>query len=150
MEARLTGRGAVGRGGGGVSGGTILSPWLVLPVAAVMMLVVAAHIGVTEQRTTPPSRRRIRIANGWVMLLAIPLLAIGFGVVATGNHRVFAMVWMAAIALVSFSVMLAFADMVNTLRIVRAERRRCAREAARRLADELRRARSTAAHEERP
>lgn len=121
--------------------GTILPVWLVLPVAGIMMLAVAAHIGVAEKRTEPASRRRIRIANGWVMLLAIPLLAIGFGVVSAASQRVFVMVWLAAFVLVALSVCLALLDMLNTLRIVRRTRRNQVRDTALELAEEFRRRR---------
>ena len=38
-----------------MSGGALLSPWVVLPVAALLMLVVAAHIEVTRATGAPES-----------------------------------------------------------------------------------------------
>lgn len=118
---------------------TVLHPWLVLPVAGLMMLVVAAHIGATQERTEPRSRRRIRVANGWVMLLLLPLLGAGFGVINHQTHpRLFALVWLGAIGLLLLCILLAVADVVNTMRIARAARERLGVRAALEAAAELR------------
>lgn len=118
---------------------TVLQPWLVLPLAGLMMLVVAAHIGATHEGAQPRSRKRIRVANGWVMLLTLPLLAAGFGVINHQTHpRLFALVWLAAIGLLLICILLAIADVVNTLRIARGARDRAGLRAALEAASELR------------
>lgn len=105
--------------------GTVLSPWLVLPLGGLMLLIIAGHISATEERTTPPSRRRIRVANGWVMLMLVPLLSAGFGVVSPAAHpRAFALVWLATISLLFVVLTLALMDIANTIRLtIRARRR---------------------------
>lgn len=124
-----------------MSPGPVLSPWLVLPLAGLAMLLLASHVTATEQ-IEPLSRRRIRLANGWVMLVATPLIAAGFSLIAPlSQSRAFAMVWLAVIGLLSISVLLALADIVNTIRLGRRAHREL-REAASRLKAELHRAQS--------
>lgn len=102
----------------------ILNPWLVAPLAAVAMLAVAAHLVVTERRPGPESRRRIRMANAWVWLIAIPLIAAGASLIAPrAQPRLFTLAWMAVVGLVFVSVCLAFADIANTLRLAARARR---------------------------
>lgn len=120
--------------------GTVLSPWIVLPLGAIAMLLTAIHISYTEQHTEPASRRRIRMANGWVLLLLIPLLAAGFGVIdPNANARMFALVWFAAIVLLGLCVCLAVLDMLNTLRLSRNASRYLSHAASARTREELRR-----------
>jgi len=108
-----------------VNGPVILSPWFVLPVAAVMMLAVAAHITVTEKSAQPRSRRRIRIANGWVMLVGVPLIAAGFSIISPEvNRRAFVLVWLMVMGLVLISLGLAGLDILNTMRLTLRDRRR--------------------------
>ena len=80
------------------------------------------------------------MANGWVLLLLIPLLAAGFGVIdPNANARMFALVWFAAIVLLALCVCLAVMDMLNTLRLSRNAERYLGHAAAVRARDELRR-----------
>ncbi len=110
--------------------GVVLSPWLVIPVVGVLMLMVAGHIGVLVESQAPASRRRIRIANGWVMLMELPMLGAGFGFVDSNTSpRLFALVWVAAIALLGISIGLAILDVANTLRLNLRTRRRLRRTA---------------------
>ena len=105
--------------------GVILTPWLTVPIAAVLMIVLASHIEVTSQVTEPRSRRRIRLANGWVMLVTVPLLAAGLSLLNPNVHqRAFALVWTVTIAFVFMTLMLAILDFVNTLRLAARARRR--------------------------
>lgn len=102
----------------------IISPWISLPFAGVMMLLVAAHIEVTSSPAVPRSRRRIRIANAWVMMVTIPLLAAGSSLIDPDTRAwVFSVVWLAASWLVALSVVLAMADIANTVRLTRTGRR---------------------------
>jgi hypothetical protein len=108
--------------------------WFTAPLAAVTMAIVAAHLLHLRSATMPASRRRIRIANGAVMLVNIPLLAAGFTFVSSKTHPgVWALVWVAAIALLATSVGLAVLDAINTARLARAHHRRLHEEFRRNL-----------------
>jgi len=104
----------------------ILPPVLIVPLAGLMMLAVAAHLSATERSDQPVSRKRIRLANGWVMLVTLPLLAAGFSLIdPRASERAFVLVWMGAIGLLGICVLLAFVDIGNNLRLsarTRAER----------------------------
>jgi hypothetical protein len=104
---------------------TVLSPWIVIPMAVITMLIVAAAITSTARHTTPASRRRIRLANGWVMLLIVPLAASGFGLIDSSTQpRLFVKSWILVIGLLCISVALAVLDMINTARLARLASRR--------------------------
>lgn len=102
----------------------VLSPWVVFPPAIALMLLVCflqAHI---IRSKGPASRRKIRTANGWVMLLAIPTLAAGFCLVNPSlAPRAFLLTWAAAIGLLCIAVLLAALDMMNTWRLTAESRR---------------------------
>lgn len=102
--------------------GTLAPAWLVLPLALIALATVGGHMRAVARSGMPASRKRIRTANGWLMLLLIPLLAYGFGVATPAHKGVFVMVWLAAIALLWMVVMLAGIDMVNSWRLGRRER----------------------------
>lgn len=96
----------------------IISPFLTLPLASVLMVVIAIHIEHTLEHTSPRSRKRLRMANGWVMLLVVPLLATGSSLVNADTHpRLFALVWTTAILFLMLALLLACADVLNTLRL---------------------------------
>lgn len=119
--------------------GTVLPPWLVLPIGGVMLIILAAHISATEERTTPQSRRRIRVANGWIMLMLAPLLSAGFGIVSPSTHpRAFALVWIAVILLLLVVILLALMDIANTIRLAMHARRQFDQAAQRLGAEALR------------
>jgi hypothetical protein len=102
-----------------------LSPWIILPLALACMLIVSAHVTITQTSEAPPSRKRVRMANGWVMLLTLPLLAAGVSLIAPERDpRLFVLTWTTVVFLVGLSVALAVIDAINTLRLVRRERRR--------------------------
>jgi hypothetical protein len=89
--------------------------YISLLLAAACMVAVAAHLLVVERRTKDELRRRIRLANGWVMLIGIPLIAAGFSFINPDEKpRMFLIVWLSIFGLVLISISLAFADMVNT------------------------------------
>ena len=103
----------------------IASPWIVFPIAAVILLVIAGHmIALRElpKGRMPESRRQIRIATGWVMMFAVPLTAYGFGIANTGEPEVFMVVWTSIVLLLIGVFGLSGADMVNSMRIHRKER----------------------------
>lgn len=105
-----------------------LSPWIVVPVAAVLMAIVCALQVHIARSGGPRSRRRIRTANGWVMLVAIPILAAGFCFVSPSlAPRAFLLTWAAGIGLLCIAVFLALLDMMNTWRLEAASRRETVR-----------------------
>ena len=114
-----------------MTSGPIVSMWIGLPLGVVMMLFVAGHLIVLSEITLPPSRRRIRQANGGLMLVLIPLLTAGFSLIdPTIEPRLWVLVWMAALPMLWFVLMLAAVDMLNTWRLTRRRRAK--------LRDELR------------
>lgn len=101
----------------------LLPSWVVLPVAVVMLLVVAVHLLVVSHAPMPASRRRIRLANGWIMLFLVPLGAAAFGVVTPSDPRSFVFVWTLVIFMLLMLIVLATIDIVNTGILYRRERR---------------------------
>lgn len=103
----------------------IIPPLLALGAALAIMLLVALHARRTARSNEPASRKRIRGANACLIMLTLPLVAIGFSVVNPRTHpRVWMLVWVAAMALLAMNVSLALLDVLNTMRLVRAARRR--------------------------
>ncbi len=121
----------------GAGGAGSLAPgWLVLPLAAVALLATATHIILLREAprgTLPESRRRIRLATGWVIMATIPLTAYAFGIATPSNAGTYLTVWMVVTALIGAVLMLAMLDALNTVRLHRG--------AARRLRDDFRRVR---------
>lgn len=110
----------------GASSGSIAPWWVVLPLAVIAMLATAAHIIVLREAprgALPESRRRIRIATGWVIMIAVPLIAYAFGIASPSQPGVFAIVWMAVVGLLFAIVLLGLLDAFNTLRVHRYEAR---------------------------
>ncbi|MFN9971483.1 MAG: hypothetical protein ACK58T_16495 [Phycisphaerae bacterium] len=101
----------------------LLPSWVVLPVAVVLLLVVAVHLLVVSHAPMPSTRRRIRLANGWIMLLLVPLGAAAFGVVTPSDARSFVFVWTLVIFMLLMLIVLATIDIVNTGVLYRRERR---------------------------
>lgn len=105
-----------------------ISPWVALPLTAAAMAMVGWHASGLASADMPLSRRRIRTANSWVMMLGIPLLAAGASVIDPQRApRAFVLVWVAVGLLLLLCVGLAVADALNTWRLSAAERRDAAR-----------------------
>jgi len=103
----------------------IISPYLALPLAGVLMVVIALHMEHTLEHTSPRSRMRLRMANGWIMLLTIPMLASGSSLINSDTHpRLFALVWTAAMLFLAIALLLACGDVLNTIRITSRSRGR--------------------------
>ncbi len=103
--------------------GPLVSPWIGVPLGVAMMLVVAGHLLLLSDLCRPPSRRRIRQANGGIMLVLIPLLTAGFSLIDPAREpRLWVVVWLAALPMLWFVLMLAAADMLNTWRLLRKRR----------------------------
>jgi hypothetical protein len=64
------------------------------------------------QADMPRWRKNLRTANGLVMMLAIPVLAAGFGIVDPQNTRHFVLTWMLATGLLSLVLILAMIDVL--------------------------------------
>lgn len=100
----------------------LLPVWVVLPVAAFMLLVVALHLMLLLKSDMPASRRRIRTLNGWIMLFLVPIGAAAFGIVTPSDPRLFVLIWIVVILMLVLLIGLAMLDMVNTTRLYRRER----------------------------
>ena len=108
----------------------LVTPWLVIPLAVLAMLFLAGHImNLRADSQMPDSRRRIRLANGWLMLLLAPIAAMAFSIVTPGQAREFVLLMSIVVGMLGFIVILACADAVNNLRIHR--------EAVRKLQEEI-------------
>ncbi|HRQ74117.1 MAG TPA: hypothetical protein PLU35_13915 [Phycisphaerales bacterium] len=101
----------------------ILPAWFVLPLAIATVLIVSAHLSAMQHTEMPATRRRLRQANGVVMLVATPLLAYAFGIATTRDPRTFAMVWTACTGLLGMVVLLAGLDILNNVRLYASQRR---------------------------
>ncbi len=107
--------------------GVSISPWIAVPAAAATLAVVGAHLAVLRDAPIPPSRKRIRTVNGWLMLLLTPTLAYATSVAepaaGQGRQRVFVFAWLVVLGLLALVVMLALVDAVNSVRLHRRGRR---------------------------
>lgn len=106
-----------------LASGPILNAWIGVPLGVVTLLLVAAHVALLSRVDMPESRRRIRRVNGWIMLGAIPVAVYAFCVATPASPRAFTLSWMAVLGLVAIVLMLACMDILNTLRLHRAEQR---------------------------
>lgn len=122
----------------------LLPVWIAMPLAILAIVVVAAHVAsMYRSGEIPPSRRRIRVANAWLMVVAIPLLACAVSVVTPARQRAFVLVWLAAIGLVLMILVVALIDVLNNHRLHARSRRALRQEferARRAVADEMTRA----------
>lgn len=108
--------------------GPLLTPWVVMPIAGVLLIVIGAHLNALAAAPMPASRRRIRVVNGWLMLLTTPLAAYAFAMATPSNTRLYVLVWLAVVGLIGIIVMLAVMDMLNTQRLYRTVQRELTRE----------------------
>lgn len=114
-----------------LAAGSLAPGWLVLPLAFLALLATAAHIIALREAPAgalPESRRRIRVATGWVIMPTIPLTAYAFGIAAPARPGAFMTVWTAVVGLLAVIMLLAFLDALNTVRLHRVETRRLRRE----------------------
>ncbi len=108
----------------GFAHGPILPAWLVVPTSLLLLMAVAVHMHAMRDAPMPESRRRIRTANGWLMLLTVPLATYAFCMLRTDNPRLFVLVWAAVVGLVGLVVMVAMVDMLNNVRLASLARKR--------------------------
>lgn len=120
--------------------GPIAPTWFVLPLALVALVLQAGYLMAIREakpEQMPPSRKRIRVATGWLSMFAIPLAAYGFGIASPSDPGTFTIVWMLVIGLIAAIVMLAVLDSVNTVRLSRKDGDRLRRELRERLKQDL-------------
>ena len=102
----------------------IVPAWLVLPIAAVALILQAGYLIAIKDATPeimPPSRKRIRVASGWLSMFTIPLSAYGFGLASPSDAGTFTIVWILVIGLIGAIVTLAVLDAINTMRLHRTD-----------------------------
>ncbi len=102
----------------------LLPWWVVFPLAGVTLLVIAGHVAAIRRAAgVPSSRRRIRTVNGVLMMATVPLIAYAFGVATSADARTFTLVWMLIIGLLGIIIVVAWVDVMNTMRLHQASRR---------------------------
>ena len=106
--------------------GSMLPAWLVLPPAAAVLLVIAAHVNAVRGEggaAMPESRKRLRTASGVLMMVVTCLLAYALGIVdPNAKAGMFAMAWMSVAVMLFMVVILAGLDALNTLKINHSQR----------------------------
>jgi len=102
----------------------LLAAWGVYPAGMAVLVVLALHVASLGRSTMPASRRRIRTANGILMMLAVPVLSFALAGVAPADRIVFVVAWTLVAAMVVLMGLMAVADTVNTLILAREERAR--------------------------
>jgi len=101
---------------------SLIPAWFCVPVAGLLFAIVALHMRATAKSDHPASRKRIRLANGILILINLPLLTAGFSLINPNAHpKPWVLIWVAAMALLACNVGLAIVDVVNTLRLTRRE-----------------------------
>jgi hypothetical protein len=104
---------------------TLLPGWVVIPIAAVVLVVTARHVLSVETSGLEPLRKRLRITNGLLMMLVATLLAYALGMAPVvedakahpGEAKAFIVVWAGILGLLAIVVLLATADAIGTARV---------------------------------
>lgn len=113
------------------AGGPILPVMLVAPLAAMMFFAVTGHLWLLKTAAKmPASRKRIRTANGVLMLLTIPVGMYAMCMASTAAPREFVLAWLAVVGLLGVVMLLACLDILNNLRLRHGDRRRLAEDIA--------------------
>lgn len=127
----------------------VLPPIVVVPLASLAVLVIAAHLTALHgDRSVPLSRKRLRTANGVVMLVTAVVLVYAFAWAPPSDAARFALAWAASVMLLTAVLALSALDIINNLRLARLHRRRMQRTACdlgAQLSEFLRNAREDAA-----
>ncbi|MGD9688287.1 MAG: hypothetical protein AB7K52_05050 [Phycisphaerales bacterium] len=116
---------------------SVLPWWLVMPATALAMIAVAGHLIVLHRAPIPASRRRIRTANGFLMLVGIPLLVFALSVSHLHEPEKFVLVWIAALAIFGLVMLLGCLDIANNIRLSSRARAEFVRQAADRMAQDI-------------
>jgi undecaprenyl pyrophosphate phosphatase UppP len=102
--------------------GTPLVPWwLAMPVAAAVLVMLARYLLALFPAEMEARRKRIRIANTFLMMLVTPLVAYGFGVVVPSRPRAYFFTWTLICSLLLMIIVLALLDMANSVRLHRTQ-----------------------------
>lgn len=96
----------------------------VIPIAFVAMALLTVHVVAVQLREPWGLRRRIRSANGLLMLVLVAVLAYALGIASPSNPRPFVLAWMSVVGLVGLVLVVAVADAAATVRSHRARLRR--------------------------
>lgn len=102
--------------------GGVLPLWVLVPPAAIMMLVLAGYIQALRESDIPESRRRIRTASSLVMIVLQPLLVYLFGIGGSHQPRPFVFSAALVLGLVSLLVVLAIMDAINNTKLAAEQR----------------------------
>jgi len=95
-----------------VSGGGVLSPWVVVPMTIALMGLVVLYQAWLVRVPMVRWRRRLRAVNGWVMLLGLPAIGAGFSLVSPrASPGWFVGVWAFGLVMVGVAVALAMVDL---------------------------------------
>lgn len=116
---------------------SMLPWWLVVPVTALVMIVIAGHLIVLQRADLPASRRRIRTATNLLALLGVPLFALGISISHQHAPDVFVLVWVAVMAIFGLVVVLALVDIANNMRLTSLDRSQQVRAAAEAMAADI-------------
>lgn len=100
--------------------GPLVPAWLSLPLAGLVVLIIATHMHALARSSIAPSRKRIRTATGWLMLVTAPLTGYAFGVASPADPRGFVLVWLTVAGLLGIIILLACIDILNSGRLRRA------------------------------
>jgi quinol-cytochrome oxidoreductase complex cytochrome b subunit len=93
--------------------------WAVAPPTILVMLFLAGHVNAMREADTNPRRRRIRTANGVLMMFTAALLAHALAIVSPSDSRTFLLTWIIIIALLGFIILLALIDALNSYSVYR-------------------------------
>ncbi len=101
---------------------TMASPWIVLPLAGLTTLLIGSHVMSVQVSDMHAVRKRLRIANGLIMMFVAATLAYALGAVTLvtdpklhpAQARAFIIVWVVIVALLSIVVALAIIDALGT------------------------------------
>ena len=102
--------------------GGVLPLWVLVPPAAIMMLVLAGYIQALRESDVPESRRKIRTASSLVMIVLQPLLVYLFGIGGAHQPRPFVFTAALVLGLVALLVILAIMDAINNTKIAAQQR----------------------------
>lgn len=124
-----------------LAAGPMVTPWLIIPLAAVGMVLMAGYTLGIQRDDVPPARRKIRTAIGLLYIFILAALAYGISIATIEDKKTSAVCWLLVIGLVGVSVILAMADAAVTLKLAVRERREEAKRAAEELAQSILKAR---------
>lgn len=104
--------------------GPMLPLWFVTPLCGLTLVLIFLHMRRLAREEMPESRRRIRSASGLLLLLLPVLMCYALGVSSPREPVVFVGAWTAVAMLVLLLLVLAVADIGNTLLMYRSHARR--------------------------